>query len=153
MNKKLSIQTLLILGTVLSIGMIGLPGFNIPLYAGDGYDGDNDDIDWKKFKNSETYEDADDDVQDCFKDAHDSGDNLVGYEVENCEDSDGDSYKNDDDDDGEDSDDGDDGDDGEDNKYSNSGDDDDGEDSDDGDRDDGDDGDDGEDSDDGDDGN
>jgi len=35
MNKKQSMQTLLILGTVLSIGMIGIPGANIPLYAGE----------------------------------------------------------------------------------------------------------------------
>ena len=63
MNKKQSMQTLLILGTVLSIGMIGIPGANIPLYAGEGYDKDDDNINWKKFKNSDTYADADKDTK------------------------------------------------------------------------------------------
>jgi len=86
MNKKQSMQTLLILGTVLSIGMIGIAGANIPLYAGEGYDNDDDHINWKKFKNSNTYDDADKKTQKCFERAHDRGDNLAGYEVEKCED-------------------------------------------------------------------
>ncbi|HEX2304928.1 MAG TPA: hypothetical protein VHH33_01440 [Nitrososphaeraceae archaeon] len=106
MNKKQSMQTFLLLGTLLIVGMIGITTSNTQVFAEKyGYDGDDDDINWKKFKNSDTYKDADDDVQDCFKDAHDRGDNLAGYEVENCEDSDGDSYGSDDDDDDDDDDD------------------------------------------------
>ena len=65
--------------------MIGITASSTQVFAEKyGYDGDDDDdINWQKFKNSETYEDADDDVQDYFKDAHNRGDNLAGYEVEN----------------------------------------------------------------------
>ena len=125
MNKKQSVQTLLILGTVLTIGMIGLPSTNIPLYAGDGYDNDDGHINWKKFKNSDTYEDADKDTKKCFREVHDRGDNLAGYEVESCEE-DANSYSDDDKDSDDDDDD-------DDNKYSNNDDDDDDKDSDDGD--------------------
>jgi len=109
-------QTLLVLGTVFTIGILGLPSNNIPVYAGDDYDTDDDDINWKKFKNSDTYKDADKDTKKCFKNAHDKGDKLAGYEVEGCEedadygkdgddgkdDGDGKYGKNNDDDDGKD---------------------------------------------------
>ncbi len=78
-------QTLLVLGTVFTIGILGLPSNNIPVYAGDDYDTDDDDINWKKFKNSDTYKDAGKDTKKCFKNAHDKGDKLAGYEVEGCE--------------------------------------------------------------------
>ncbi len=109
-------QTLLVLGTVFTIGILGLPSNNIPVYAGDDYDTDDDDINWKKFKNSDTYKDAGKDTKKCFKNAHDKGDKLAGYEVEGCEedadygkdgddgkdDGDGKYGKNNDDDDGKD---------------------------------------------------
>jgi hypothetical protein len=141
MNKKRSMQTLLLLGTVLTIGILGLPNNNIPLYAGDDYDKDDDDINWKKFKDSDTYKDADKDTKKCFENAHDRGDNLAGYEVEGCEEDadygkDGNNGKDHDDDNndyGKDSDD----DDGDDGKDSDGGDGDDGKDSDGGDGDDG----------------
>ena len=139
MNKKRSMQTLLVLGTILTLGLLGLTSSNVPLYAGDdGYDADDDDINWKKFKNSGTYEDADKDTKNCFKAAHDRGDNLAGYEVEGCEEDadygkDGNNGKDHDDDNndyGKDGDD-DDGKDDDNNDYGKDGDDDDGGDGDD----------------------
>ena len=76
MNKKELIQTLLVLGTVLSIGMISIPSSNILLYAGEGYENDDDHINWKKFKNSDTYVDANKDTKKCFTEAHDRGEIL-----------------------------------------------------------------------------
>jgi hypothetical protein len=161
MNKKRSMQTLLVLGTILTLGLLGLTSSNVPLYAGDDdYDADDDHINWKKFKNSGTYEDADKDTKNCFKAAHDRGDNLAGYEVEGCEEDgdyggDGNNGKDHDDDNNDygkdsDDDDGDDGDDGKDSDDDDGDDGDDGKDSDDDDGKDGGDGDDGKDSDGGD---
>lgn len=84
MNKKQSMKTFLVLGTIVAVAMIGITNSNVRLYAG-GY-GNDDDINWKKFKNSNTYEDANKKTQKCFERAHDRGDNLAGYEVEKCED-------------------------------------------------------------------
>ena len=56
MNKKQSMKTFLVLGTIVAVAMIGITSSNVRLYAG-GY-GNDDDINWKKFKNSNTYEDA-----------------------------------------------------------------------------------------------
>jgi hypothetical protein len=56
MNKKQSMKTFLVLGTIVAVAMIGITSSNARLYAG-GY-GNDDDINWKKFKNSNTYEDA-----------------------------------------------------------------------------------------------
>ena len=56
MNKKQSMKTFLVLGTIVAVAMIGITSSNSRLYAG-GY-GNDDDINWKKFKNSNTYEDA-----------------------------------------------------------------------------------------------
>jgi len=84
MNKIQSIKTFLVLGTIVAVAMTGLFSSNAYLYA-KGY-GDNDDhIDWKKFKNSNTYDDANKKTQKCFERAHDRGDNLAGYEVKKCE--------------------------------------------------------------------
>jgi len=75
------------LGTLVAVGMIGLTSNTNQVFAGkDGYDNDDDHISWKKFKNSNTYDDADKKTQKCFERAHDRGDNLAGYEVEKCED-------------------------------------------------------------------
>jgi len=87
MNKKRSIQTILLLGTILAVTMVGITSSNARVYAG-GY-GNDDDINWKKFKNSNTYEDANKKTQKCFERAHDRGDNLAGYEVKKCEDKSG----------------------------------------------------------------
>ena len=84
MNKKQSMKTFLMLGTIVAVAMIGITSSNARVYAG-GY-GNDDDISWKKFKNSNTYEDANKKTQKCFERAHDRGDNLAGYEVKKCED-------------------------------------------------------------------
>ena len=84
MNKKQSMKAFLVLGTIVAVAMIGITSGNVRVYAG-GY-GNDDDISWKKFKNSNTYEDANKKSQKCFERAHDRGDNLAGYEVEKCED-------------------------------------------------------------------
>jgi len=87
MNKKQSVLVLLLLGTVLSIGMLGLTSNTNHVFAGkNGYDKNDDHISWKQFKNSNTYKDADKDTQNCFDKAHDRGNNLAGYEIKNCED-------------------------------------------------------------------
>lgn len=91
-----SIKTFVMLGTIIAVGMIGFTSSNTSsnthVFTGkDDYDDDDDHINWKKFKNSDIYEQADGDLKDCFKEAHDRGDNLAGYEVEECEDDD-DSY-------------------------------------------------------------
>ena len=83
-EQETSMKTFLVLGTIVAVAMIGITGSNGRLYAG-GY-GNDDDINWKKFKNSNTYEDANKKSQKCFERAHDRGDNLAGYEVEKCED-------------------------------------------------------------------
>ena len=84
MNKKQSMKAFLELGTIVAVAMIGITSSNARVYAG-GY-GNDDDISWKKFKNSNTYEDANKKTQKCFERAHDRGDNLAGYEVKKCED-------------------------------------------------------------------
>ena len=56
MNKKQSMKSFLVLGTIVAVAMIGIISSNARLFAG-GY-GNDDDINWKKFKNSNTYEDA-----------------------------------------------------------------------------------------------
>jgi hypothetical protein len=87
MNKKQSVLVLLLLGTVLSVGMLGLTSNTNHVFAGkNGYDKNDDHISWKQFKNSNTYKDADKDTQNCFGKAHDRGNNLAGYEIKNCED-------------------------------------------------------------------
>ena len=87
MNKKQSAQTLLLLGTVLSIGILGLTSSTNQVFAGkNGYDKNDDHVNWKKFKNSNTYTNADKDTQKCLDKAHDRGNNLAGYEIKNCED-------------------------------------------------------------------
>ena len=48
MNKKQSMKTFLVLGTIVAVAMIGITSSNVRLYAG-GY-GNDDDINWKKFK-------------------------------------------------------------------------------------------------------
>jgi uncharacterized membrane protein YgcG len=79
-------QTILLLGTILAVAMVGIANSNARVYAGNGdYDTGDDHIDWKNFKNSNTYEDANKKTQKCFERAHDNGDNLAGYEVKNCE--------------------------------------------------------------------
>jgi hypothetical protein len=79
-------QTILLLGTILAVAMVGIANSNARVYAGNGdYDTGDDHINWKKFKNSNTYEDANKKTQKCFERAHDNGDNLAGYEVKNCE--------------------------------------------------------------------
>jgi hypothetical protein len=84
MNKKQSVKTFLVLGTIVAVAMIGISSSNVSVNAG-GY-GDNDDhINWKKFKNSNTYDDANKKTQKCYERAHDRGDNLAGYEVKKCE--------------------------------------------------------------------
>ena len=86
MNKNRSMQTILLLGTILAVAMVGIANSNARVYAGNGdYDTGDDHINWKKFKNSNTYEDANKKTQKCFERAHDNGDNLAGYEVKNCE--------------------------------------------------------------------
>jgi hypothetical protein len=86
MNKKRSVQTILLLGTILAVAMVGIASSNARVYAGNGdYDTGDDHINWKKFKNSNTFEDANEKTQKCFERAHDNGDNLAGYEVKNCE--------------------------------------------------------------------
>jgi hypothetical protein len=86
MNKTQSIKTFLLLGTIVAVGMIGLTSSTNHVFAGkNGYDNNDDHINWKKFKNSSTYDDADKKTQKCFERAHDRGDNLAGYEVEKCE--------------------------------------------------------------------
>jgi hypothetical protein len=86
MNKNRSIQTILLLGTILAVVMVGITSSNARVYAGNGdYDTGDDHINWKKFKQSNTYQDADKDTKKCFENAHDRGDNLAGYEVKNCE--------------------------------------------------------------------
>jgi len=86
MNKNRSIQTILLLGTILAVAMVGIAGSNARVYAGNGgYDAGDNNINWKKFKNSNTYDDANKKTQKCFERAHDRGDNLAGYEVKNCE--------------------------------------------------------------------
>ncbi len=87
MNKTQSIKTSLVLGTIFAVGMIGLTSSTNQVFAGkDGYGNNDDHINWKKFKNSNTYDDADKKTQKCFERAHDRGDNLAGYEVKKCED-------------------------------------------------------------------
>ena len=86
MNKNRSMQTILLLGTILAVAMVGIANSNARVYAGNGdYDTGDDHINWKKFKNSNTYADANKKTQKCFERAHDNGDNLAGYEVKNCE--------------------------------------------------------------------
>jgi uncharacterized membrane protein YgcG len=86
MNKNRSMQTILLLGTILAVAMVGIASSNARVYAGNGgYDTGDDDINWKKFKKSNTYQDADKDTKKCFENAHDRGDKLAGYEVKNCE--------------------------------------------------------------------
>src|SRR5438093_10326668 len=86
MNKNRSMQTILLLGTILAVAMVGIASSNARVYAGNGdYDTGDDHINWKKFKNSNTYEDTNKKTQKCFERAHDNGDNLAGYEVKNCE--------------------------------------------------------------------
>jgi hypothetical protein len=83
MNKKQSVKTFLVLGTIVAVAMIGISSSNASVYAG-GY-GNDDHINWKKFKNSNDYDDANKKTQKCFERAHDRGDNLAGYEVKKCE--------------------------------------------------------------------
>lgn len=45
---------------------------------------DDDDINWNDFKKSTIYKEADDETQDCIKDAADLGDNLSDYEILDC---------------------------------------------------------------------
>jgi hypothetical protein len=86
MNKNRSIQTILLLGTILAVAMVGIASSNARVYASNGgYDAGDNNINWKKFKNSNTYDDANKKTQKCFERAHDRGDNLAGYEVKNCE--------------------------------------------------------------------
>ena len=63
MNKKQSMKAFLVLGTIVAVAMIGITSSNARVYAG-GY-GNDDDISWKKFKNSNTYEDANKKTQKC----------------------------------------------------------------------------------------
>ena len=86
MNKNQSMQTILLLGTILAVAMVGIASSNARVYAGNGgYDTGDDHINWKKFQESNTYQDADKDTKKCFENAHDRGDNLAGYEVKKCE--------------------------------------------------------------------
>ena len=86
MNKNQSMQTILLLGTIVAVAMVGIASSNARVYAGNGgYDTGDDHINWKKFKESNTYQDADKDTKKCFENAHDRGDNLAGYEVKKCE--------------------------------------------------------------------
>src|SRR5437867_7284906 len=86
MNKNRSMQTILLLGTILAVAMVGIASSNAQVYAGNGgYDTGDDHINWKKFKKSNTYQDADKDTKKCFENAHDRGGNLAGYGVKNCE--------------------------------------------------------------------
>jgi len=86
MNKNQSMQTILLLGTILAVAMVGISNSNARVYAGNGgYDTGDDHINWKQFKKSNTYQDADKDTKKCFENAHDRGDNLAGYEVKKCE--------------------------------------------------------------------
>ena len=50
MNKKQSMKAFLVLGTIVAVAMIGITSSNARVYAG-GY-GNDDHINWKKFKNS-----------------------------------------------------------------------------------------------------
>ena len=86
MNKNRSIQTILLLGTILAVAMVGIASSNTRAYASNGgYDAGDNNINWKKFKNSNTFEGANTKTQKCFERAHDNGNNLAGYEVKNCE--------------------------------------------------------------------
>ena len=87
MNKKQSMKAFLVLGTIVAVAMIGISSSNASVYAG-GY-GNDDHINWKKFKNSNDYDGANKKTQKCFERAHDRGDNLAGYEVKKCEDKSG----------------------------------------------------------------
>jgi len=87
MNKKQSAQALLLLRTVLSVGILGLTSSTNQVFAGkNGYDKNDDHVNWKKFKNSNTYANADKDTQKCLDKAQNRGNNLAGYEIKNCED-------------------------------------------------------------------
>jgi len=86
MNKNRSVQTILLLGTILAVAMVGIASSNARVFAGNGgYDAGDNNINWKKFKNSNTFEGANTKTQKCFERAHDNGNNLAGYEVKNCE--------------------------------------------------------------------
>src|SRR5437867_3190789 len=86
MNKNRSMQTILLLGTIVGVAMVGVAGSNARVYAGNGgYDAGDNNINWKKFTKSNTYQNADKDTKKCFENAHDRGGNVAGYEVKNCE--------------------------------------------------------------------
>lgn len=85
MNKIQSTKTFLVLGTIIAVAMIGITSSNAYVYA-KRYGNNDDHISWNKFKNSNTYDDANKKTQKCFERAHDRGDNLAGYEVKKCED-------------------------------------------------------------------
>ena len=74
------------MGTVLSIGVLGFTSNTNHVFAvSNGYDKNDDHVNWKRFKNSNTYEDSNKKAQKCFERAYDSGDNLAGDEVKKCE--------------------------------------------------------------------
>lgn len=45
---------------------------------------DDDDINWKDFKSTAIYKEADDETQDCIEDAAELGNNLSDYEILDC---------------------------------------------------------------------
>jgi hypothetical protein len=100
MNKKQPISTSLIIVTISTIGTL-LIGSNYFAYAEEAIwrdygsmkklvqaieDGkvDDNNIQWKKFRTSNIYQDADKNTQKCIKFAHKIGDNIGDNEIVHC---------------------------------------------------------------------